>query len=301
MTTRRSRRPSQPSRPWSAPSLQPSHRRDPDAPLSLFDLLVDEPEPAVAEADAVVAAAPPTGPGRRTHHRVLDHALGQARSARRAPRSLVVAHAFVSGAETSESERFLTVGGTAEVGIELFEGFDYVALGHLHRPQRVRAGDDTIRYPGTPLPYSFSETHPKQVLLVDMAADGWCDVREVEVPLGRRVATVTGTVEELLADPAHAAAADCFVRAVVTDRGYVVDAKSRLQARFPHVVEIVPRPTLGDPTGVEVVDHTVRRALPPLAAAIGFWRDVTGEEPEEVERSLLESALAHVASAEVGV
>jgi exonuclease SbcD len=264
---------------------------DPDGPLSLFDLLVDEP-PAVVPS-------PPAVPSRRTHHGVLDHALRRARAERRAPRGLVVAHAFVSGAVASESERLLTVGGTAEVGVELFSGFDYVALGHLHRPQRVAAGVDTVRYSGTPLPYSFSETHPKQVVLVDMATDGTTAVRTVEVPLGRRVATLTGTLDELLADPTHDGAADAFVRAVVTDRGYVVDARGRLQARFPFVVEILLQPERTEGEGSADRAGPARQRLAPLEAAVGFWRDVTGEEPEEVERSLLESALAHVASAEV--
>ncbi len=266
-------------------------------PLSLFDLLDAEPEPPVAAVPEVVPGA---APARRTHHGVLDQALRRARADRRAPRSLVVAHTFVSGAETSESERLLTVGGTAEVGIELFEGFDYVALGHLHRPQRVRAGLDTVRYSGTPLPYSFSETHPKQVVLVDMAPDGACEVRTIQVPLGRPVATVVGPIDELLADPSHAAAEASFVRAVLTDPGYVVDAKSRLQARFPFVVEVVPRPaaiaTTGDLSGA--AGGEARRRLDPLDAALGFWLDVTGEAPEDVERSLLESVLSHVTSAE---
>lgn len=249
---------------------------------------------------AVPLPAPATGAARRTHHDVLDQALRRARADRRAPRSLVVAHAFVSGGETSESERFLTVGGTAEVGLELFEGFEYVALGHLHRPQRVRAGLDTVRYSGTPLPYSFSETHPKQVVLVDMAPDGTCEVRTIEVPLGRHVATVAGTIDELLVDPVHSAAEACFVRAVLTDRGYVVDAKSRLHARFPHVVEIVPRPAavLGAGAADGAVDTGARRRLDPLEAALGFWHDVTGAAPEDGERELLESVLAQVSSAE---
>jgi exonuclease SbcD len=272
-----------------------------DEPPSLFDLLVD-PAPLAGEVvgeaavDAPAAAAPSV---RRTHHGVLAQALQRARVARRAPRSLVVAHVFVSGAEPSESERLLTVGGTAEVGVELFEGFDYVALGHLHRPQRVRAGLDTVRYSGTPLPYSFSETHPKQVVVVDMAPDGACEVRTIEVPLGRRVATVTGPIADLLADPALRAAEPCFVRAVLTDGGYVVDAKSRLQARFPHVVEVVPRPAAVAGAGPRCRRRGRRwRRLDPLDAALGFWLDVTGEQPADVERSLLESVLSHVSSAE---
>lgn len=289
--------PAAPVAPVSAPS---------DAPvaLSLFDQL-DEAPPARGEASAVGSESTDSGdavgfgaPGgrRRTHHTVLGHALSRARAARRSPRSLVVAHAFVSGSMASESERLLTVGGSGEVGTELFDGFDYVALGHLHRPQRVQADLDTVRYSGTPLPYSFSETQPKQVLLVDMAPDGWSDVRAIEVPVGRSVATVTGTIDELLVSVEHERATESFVRAVLTDRTYVVDAKSRLQARFPHVVEVVHEPVIADGDLARITSPDRRRRLAPLDAAVGFWLDVTGEEPEEVERSLLESVLAHVAS-----
>jgi exonuclease SbcD len=271
-----------------------------DAPPSLFDLLVDEADPADVgpnPADVGPDPAPRSGT-RRSHHAVLAEALRRAGASRRSPRALAVAHAFVTGGLPSESERLLSVGGTAEVGAELFDGVDYVALGHLHRPQRVRAEVDTVRYSGSPLPYSFSETQPKQVVLVDLDPDGGAEVRTVPVPLGRRVATVTGTLDELLGDPAHAGVTDCFVRAVLTDPGYVVDARTRLLARFPHVVEVVPRPAaagadLGTPDRSEL-----RGRLAPLEAAVGFWADVTGEGPTEVERSLLESVLAHVASAE---
>jgi exonuclease SbcD len=276
-----------------APPVEPAPG---DEPTNLFDFL--EATTAV-EPEPEVAAGPAPGPvPLRTHHAVLAEALRRAAAEQRSPRRLAVAHAFVSGAVPSDSERLLTVGGTAEVGVELFEGFDYVALGHLHRPQRVTAGVDHVRYSGTPLPYSFSETHPKQVLLVDMAPDGATEVRAVDVPVGRGVATVTGTLADLLADPTHQEATDRFVRAVLTDPGYVVDAKSRLQARFPHVVEVVLAPVRPDAVATQGGGAGAVRRMAPLEAAVGFWLDVTGDEPTEVERSLLESALSHVASAE---
>jgi exonuclease SbcD len=280
--------------PVAAPVAAPAEVEATDD-LDLFSYL----EASVAAEADVVADPPAPGPTPlRTHHAVLAEALRRAAAEQRSPRRLAVAHAFVSGALPSDSERLLTVGGTAEVGVELFDGFHYVALGHLHRPQRVTAGVDHVRYSGTPLPYSFSETHPKQVVLVDMAPDGATEVRTVEVPVGRGVATVTGTLAEVLADPAHQPATGHFVRAVLTDPGYVVDAKSRLQERFPHVVEVVLAPARPDAAAPQGAGAGAVRRMAPLDAAVGFWLDVTGDEPTEVERSLLESALAHVASAE---
>ncbi len=260
--------------------------------LSLFD-----------EIEAEVATPPVVGSDRsrsvanRTHHGMVEAALARARAARLGPRSILVAHAFVTGGQSSDSERLLTVGGTGQVTGEVFDGFSYVALGHLHRPQAV--GSDTVRYSGTPLPYSFSETHTKQVVLVDLAPDGTADVRPVDVPTGRPVATVTGRLEELLASRRHHGVTDHFVRAVLTDPAYVVDAKGRLLDRFPHVVEIVLAPERGGDDPDDGAVPAVRGRLSPLDATLGFWRSVAGEEPDTLERALLESALAHVASAEV--
>ena len=189
-----------------------------DAGQGAFDLFAPGPLETLA-AEAAEATSAPAGRGarRRTHHSVLAATLDRARAELRSPRSLVVAHAFVTGGQASDSERLLTVGGTGEVDASVLAGFSYAALGHLHRPQRI--GSDTVRYSGTPLPYSFSETHPKQVLLVDLAADGAADVRAVPVPVGRAVATVRGALGELLADPAHEPARDRFVRVELTDPG----------------------------------------------------------------------------------
>jgi len=122
-------------------------------------------------------------------------------------RHIVVAHAFVAGGRESESERPLSVGGTGQVSAELFRGFDYVALGHLHRPQSVsRPG---IRYAGSLLKYSFDEhDHRKSVTLVEIGADGGISVEEHELPRRRDVRKISGYLEDLLrGGPAPGAAA----------------------------------------------------------------------------------------------
>ena len=83
-------------------------------------------------------------------------------------RQVLVTHQFVTGAERSDSEE-ISVGGTDNVDVTVFDGFDYVALGHIHRPQRIMR--DTVRYCGTPLKYSFSEAgHEKSLTVVELAS-----------------------------------------------------------------------------------------------------------------------------------
>src|SRR5690606_33045063 len=116
-------------------------------------------------------------------------------------RAVLLAHAFVVGGLASESERSISVGGVETVPLGMFTdiGFDYVALGHLHSPQTLA---ESVRYSGSPLPYSFGEnSHRKKVWLVDLDADGVSNIRGIELPVVRGLSRITGTLDELLTDP----------------------------------------------------------------------------------------------------
>lgn len=172
---------------------------------------------------------------RLTHEAVLRRTLQAARD-RISPgmRSLAIAHAFVTGAEPSESERTLAVGDAGMVSSSVFAGFDYTALGHLHRAQIV-GGDERIRYSGAPLAYSFGETSQKEVVLVELDADGDARTKPIPIDVGRSVTTVRGTLEELLATDGNDRD---WVRVELTNPHPVADAHRRLRDQFPHVVEI---------------------------------------------------------------
>ncbi len=225
----------------------------------------------------------------RTHESVLAVAAARARaSCTPGRRSLAVAHAHVTGGEVSDSERQLVVGGTGAVDAPVFDGFSYVALGHLHRPQRV-AGAEHVRYSGTPLPYSFSEEHEKSVCVVDLAPDGSVGVRAQPVPVGRPVRTLAGTMAELLDPGAHPGAHDAFVRAIVTDRETVLDARARLGAVYPHVVEVQLRPDGQLPVAAGAASAEVARRAP-IEVVRAFWEEVEGGPPSaEVDRLLVEA------------
>ncbi|MEY4173907.1 MAG: hypothetical protein RI900_1072 [Actinomycetota bacterium] len=231
---------------------------------------------------------------RRTHQSVLDDAVNAALPKLTAPRSLAVAHAFVAGGEVSDSERQLVVGGTGTVSAAVFERFSYTALGHLHRPQTIE-GWPNIRYSGTPLAYSFSEQHPKSVTIVDMAPDGACTYQEVPVPTGRAVVTVEGRIDQLLAMQPSEAVRASFVRAIITDPGVVLDAKQRLSAVFPNVVEIEMRP-LGDDGKplVSAIGLVDRKQQTPAEVADQFWAESTGSPPTQRQRNLMHAAIQHV-------
>jgi len=189
-------------------------------------------EPEVARFELGLPAA-------RSHEAVLAEAMDRVRSdlfLRPGTRSVVLAHAFVGGGLPSDSERDISVGGVDLVPASVFDGVDYVALGHLHRPQTL---SPRVRYSGSPLAYSFGEAgQQKQAWLVDLDASGLAGVRAVPLPMPRALTVLTGTLAELLADPAHTAVERHFVSARLTDAVRPSDPMRRLQERFPHCVHL---------------------------------------------------------------
>jgi exonuclease SbcD len=229
-------------------------------------------------------------PEARSHEAVLAAAMERVRAdlfLRPGVRSVVLAHAFVGGGEASESERDICVGGVDLVPASVFDGIDYVALGHLHRPQSL---SPRLRYSGSPLPYSFSEAgHAKQAWLVDLDAAGLAEVRPVPLPTPRPLRVLTGTLAQLLEEPAHAAAEACFVSARLTDPVRPVDPMRRLQERFPHCVHLEWAGDAGPGDGRSYRERL--RGRSDLEITAEFVAHVRGAGASTAERGLLARAL----------
>jgi exonuclease SbcD len=235
----------------------------------------------------------------RGHAAVLGAAMGRVRAdlARRpgGTRSVVVAHAFVAGAEESASERDLAVGGAASVAASTFASVDYVALGHLHGPQRVGGNG---RYAGSPLAFSFSEArHTKSVAVVELD-EARARVALVPCPVPRPLATLRGPLDVLLVDPALAGHEGSWVQATVTDPQRPRDAMARLRARFPHAVVLAFDPQ-GDGARATGPYAERLRGLDDAQLVARFVEDVRGRPADEDEVELLEEALTAGRVAEV--
>ena len=156
-------------------------------------------------------------------------------------RNVAVAHQFVTcvGSQTERSDSELSLGGLDNVDAGVFDAFDYVALGHLHRPQRV--GRDEVRYAGSPLKYSFSEIRgSKSMPLVELGPKGTPPSIELVplVPL-HDLREIRGPLAELTAPEVVAAAsADDYLHVVLTDENPVADALARLRACYPNVMAL---------------------------------------------------------------
>jgi exonuclease SbcD len=263
--------------------------RDAHGEVAVYGLPYLEPEVARHELGV---------PDARSHEAVLDAAMARVRAdlARRpGSRSVVLAHAFVGGARPSDSERDICVGGVDLVPEAVFDGVDYVALGHLHRPQALTG---RLRYSGSPLSYSFGEAGQRKLAwLVELDAGGLAEVTPVPLPVPRPLTELTGTLEELLADPGLAAVETHFLSVRLTDPVRPVDPMRRLQQRFAHCVHLEwSAPATDDGAG----SYRERlRGRSDVEVAAEFVRSVRGVPATGAELDLLAAALAEAARAEV--
>jgi exonuclease SbcD len=197
-------------------------------------------------------------------------------------RSILMTHAFVAGGEESESERPLSVGGASTVNADCFEGFHYVALGHLHRPQS--AGSETVNYSGSLLKYSFSETaHTKSVSLVEMDAEGRCTVERIPLTPRRDVRRIEGALADILNGPQAGESREDYVMVTLLDKGAILDAMGQIREVYPNALHI-ERPTWG--AGGEFqgprVDH---RQMDEVELFGQFFSQVAGNDLSEEQRS----------------
>lgn len=150
--------------------------------------------------------------------------------------NILVAHQFVTGAVRSESEK--NVGGLDNVDVSVFDSFDYVALGHIHGPQKV--GRETVRYCGTPLKYSLSEAnHTKSVTVVDIPENKKIEIRTVPLVPMHELREVKGTFDELMDRRNYeGTAVDDYLYVVLTDEDDVPDALGKLRTVYPNVMKL---------------------------------------------------------------
>lgn len=197
-------------------------------------------------------------------------------------RSVLLAHAFVSGCATAESERPMSVGGADSVDAAIFDEFNYVALGHLHRPQT--AGRPRIRYSGSLLKYSFSEAdHKKAVNLVEMARNGDCSVETVSLGTRRDVRKIEGYLKDILDGNNSGENREDYLTVSLLDRVPILDVMGKLRQVYPNVLH-VERPYL-EVGGGGVRAPQDHRKLSDADLFAAFFREVTGEElsPEHIE------------------
>jgi exonuclease SbcD len=235
----------------------------------------------------------------RSHQSVLTAAVARIRAdaaARGIGRTVVAAHAFVTGAMPSDSERDIRVGGICDAPASVFDGVSYVALGHLHGQQNIPSGGTgtTVRYSGSPLAFSFSERNQaKSVTLADIDATGQVTTTKLPAPVPRPLREVRGKIDDLLAraDGELCDLAAAWVKVVLTDTARPHSPMERLREKWPYtlVLDFAPE---GGLIGTEAdLARLAAEVADPTAICGLFVEFTSGGPPDEAQRAVLRDAV----------
>lgn len=196
---------------------------------------------------------------------------------------VLLAHLFVSGSETSDSENPV-IGTVDAVPASLLADFDYVALGHLHRPQALA---DNVVYAGSPLCYSFSEVGQGKSAVLITLIQGKAEWHRIPLTPIHAMREIKGTLEELMAMPYS----EDYIRATLTDEDVLPDARLTLRANFPNLMRFaVENATTASDESVlptEEIEH-----LDPLALFADHFLLQNGEAPSEAHLALMRRVLS---------
>lgn len=205
-------------------------------------------------------------------------------------RNILVTHQFVTGSSGSGSEESF-VGGTESVDVQVFDGFDYVALGHIHAAQSVSR--ETVRYCGTPMKYDFSEIgQEKSVTLVELGQKGTISVTALPLTPLRDMRQIRGSYDELMTKSTYEGTdTQDFIRAVLTDEQDVPDAMRRMRNVYPNLAELLyDNQRTRQSSSFQALE--AMEALSPAQLFAQFYESQNGSPLLDVQREFLEAELA---------
>jgi len=229
----------------------------------------------------------------RTQAQTMAYAMERVRESMsgRDGRSVAIAHCFAAGVDATVGlEREVRQGGLDEVPLDVFDGPDYVALGHIHGRQQL---SDRVRYAGAPLHYSFGEQDkPRGSWLIDLDAQGLADVAWIALPVPRRLVTLTGTLEEILSAENVELHAAHWVCAVYTDALPQTEPMRRLRERYPFCAMVQHQPAATALTETPTYSERLRAAITDTDRIDAFLEHVrAGQGPTERESELIREVL----------
>lgn len=236
----------------------------------------------------------------KTQAQTMAHAMNLVRAGMAAHegRSVAIAHCFAAGVDATDGlEREVRQGGLDVVPLDVFDGPDYVALGHIHGRQAL---GERVRYSGAPLHYSFGEQHKERgSWLIDLDESGLACAEWLALPVPQRLITLTGTLDEILSAENIAAHADDWVCAVYTDALAQSEPMRRLKEHFPHCAMVQHAPVVGPEQTERSYAARLKSAVTDTDRIEAFLEHVrAGQGPSERESELIREVLDERAVAE---
>lgn len=202
-------------------------------------------------------------------------------------RNVILVHQFVTWkgtAERSDSET-LSLGGVEEIDAGLFFPFEYAALGHLHRPQSM--GKKTVRYAGSPMPYSFSEIrYQKGITVVNLQEKGQVSIELLPLSTTRKLREIKGPLAALLAAGREAGGSEDYIRCILTDEAAVLDPVGQLRAVYPNLMTLEWEERKKIETGVQLLGE---EELQPEALFSLFFKKQNEKQIDAKQQKVLHS------------
>lgn len=234
-----------------------------------------------------------------SHTAVLGEALDrihQVKQRKNTHAHIVMAHCFAAHGQGSDSERPINVGGALTVPLTLFDGFDYVALGHLHGKQKL---SETVRYSGSPIAYSFSEEkHRKGAWIIDIDRTGVTAITEHRWATKLQLGTLSGTLAELTTAHHKREYATAICRITLTDAQRPAQALEKLSDTYPNIAELYFKPAGGQPIA-DKAHRITEKERPLIDICDDFYAYVLGREVTDAEHKILTTVIDQVETAEV--
>lgn len=200
-------------------------------------------------------------------------------------KNIVIAHAFVSGAQLSDSDRSAMIGTATMVSKDVFEGFDYVALGHLHRPQNI---SKNIRYSGSPLKYSFSEAnYNKSVTIIDTNN---MEYSEIEISPLHNMKIIRGEYDEVLSSAEYS---EDFIKIEITDKYVSIEALNTFRTFYPNLLAISGKSSVLDNEQVTLTIDEIEN-LSPVEILNKFFMETLQYSPTDDQIELFNEALSSI-------
>lgn len=204
-------------------------------------------------------------------------------------RNVLLSHTFAAGCEASESERPLSIGGSSVVDSSYFSDFNYVALGHLHRPQKVTS--ENIRYSGSLMKYSFSEVNQKKhIPIVDIDEEGNIHVEKIELKPRRDLRCIEGCLDEILKGPSAGESREDYLMVTLKDEGAVLDAMGKIRNVYPNTLHI-ERPQFALSNELRGPDSNFRK-MDMTDLFSSFFKQVTDTEISEEQVVVFQDILS---------
>lgn len=224
----------------------------------------------------------------RTHDQGMKHVLETIKDELEPnKRSVCIAHGYIAGGEslvTSESERPLSIGGTETIHVDYFTEFNYVALGHLHQPQKVKYPH--IRYAGSLMKYSFSEVHQsKSITVIDLDEKGGTTIDFVSFMPLRDMRRIKGQLNQLIQPDVYLDTnTKDYIMAVLTDRGELIDAMEKLRQVYPNTLRLERESIQGKDEDQQTSAGDQFTKKNPIELFEEFYINSSGEEFDEQRR-----------------